>query len=128
MCRKSIVACIQVHKYNNNRIMGIEFDNGNRKLLTVNIYMPYDNRSRNSDNYDDFMGYLGMVHSIIQESDVSSVYVIGDWNAEISANSVFGSELSSFCTEHRYVIFDIEHLCIDSGSFTYISEAHGSTS
>ena len=100
--RKSIGACIQVHKYNDNRIMGIEFDNGNRQLLAVNIYMPYDNRSRNSDNYDEFMGCMGMVHSIIQESDVSTgVYVIGDWNAEISANSVFGSELSSFCTEHR---------------------------
>ena len=60
--------------------------------------MPYDNRSRNSDNYDECMGYLRMVHSIIQGSDVSSVYVIGDWKAENSANSVFGSELSSFCT------------------------------
>ena len=125
--RKSIGACIQVHKYN-TRVMGIEFDNGNRKLLAVNIYMPYDNRSRNSEHYDEFMGYLGMVHSIIQESDVSSVYVIGDWNAEINVNSVFGSELSSFCTEHGYVVSDIEHMGIDSGSFTYLSEAHGSTS
>ena len=87
-----------------------------------------DNRSRNSENYDECMGYLGMVHSIIQESDVSSVFVIGDWNAEINANSVFGSELSSFCTDHSYVISDIEHLGIDSGSFTFFSEAHGSTS
>ena len=121
--RKSIGACIQVHKYN-NRVMGIAFDNGSRKLLAVNIYMPYDNMSRNSENYDEFIGYLGMVHSITQESDVSSVYLIGDWNAD----SVFGSELSSFCTEHSYVISDIEHLGIDSGSFTFISEAHGSTS
>ena len=116
--RKSIGAYIEVHKY--NRVMGIEFDNGNRKLLAVNIYMPCDNRSRNSENYDEFMGYLGMVHCIIQESDVSSVYVIGDWNAEINANSVFGSELSSFCTEHGYVVSDIEHMGIDSGSFTYL--------
>ena len=107
--RKSIGACIQVHKYN-NRVMGIEFDNGSRKLLAVNIYMPYDNRSRNSENYDEFMGYLGMVHSIIQESDVSSVFVIGDWNAEINANSVFGSELSSFCVRiivMSYLILNI---------------------
>ena len=71
--------------------------------------MPYDNSSRNSEHYDGFMGYLGMMHSIIQESDVSSVYLMWDWNAEINANSVFGSELSSFCTEHGYVISDIEH-------------------
>ena len=65
---------------------------------------------------------------LLQESDVCSVYVIGDWNAEINANSVFGSELSSFCTDHSYVISDIEHLGIDSGSFTFFSGAHGSTS
>ena len=86
--RKSIGACIQVHTYN-NRVMGIAFDNGSRKLLAVNVYMPYDNMSRNSEYYDEFVGYLGMVHSIIQESDVSRVYLIEDWNAEINANSVF---------------------------------------
>ena len=62
------------------------------------------------------MGYLGMVHYNIQESDVSSVYVIGDWNAQINANSVFGSEQSIFCTDHSYVTSDIEHLGIDSGT------------
>ena len=36
--RKSIGACIQVHKYNTG-VMGIEFDNGNRKLLAVNNYI-----------------------------------------------------------------------------------------
>ena len=81
--RKSIGACIHVHKYNNDRIMGIEFDNGNRKLLAVNMYMPYDNRSRNSDNYDEFMRYLGMVHSIIQESAVSSLLqCLCNWGLE----------------------------------------------
>ena len=40
--------------------MGIEFDKGNRKLLAVNIYMPYDNRSRNSENDDELIGYLGI--------------------------------------------------------------------
>ena len=72
--------------------------------------MPYDNRSRNSDNYDEFMRYFGMVHSIIQESDVSSVYVIGDWNAEIRANSVFGSELSIVSVQNidmSYLILNI---------------------
>ena len=59
--------------------------------------------------------------------DVSSVYVIGDWNAEINANSVFGSELSSFCTDHSYIISDIEHLGIDSGCFTFVSEAHSTS-
>ena len=61
-------------------------------------------------------------------------YVIGDWNSEVVSNSVFGLKLSSFCTELGYVITDIDHLdtqminISSSGSFTYISESHGSIS
>ena len=69
-------------------------------ISIVLLNIRYDNRSRNSDIYDELMGYLGMVHYIIQQSDVSNIYVIGDWNAEINANSVFGSELYSLCTDH----------------------------
>ena len=36
--RKSIGNCIQIHKYNDSRVMAIEYNNGNRKLLAVNIY------------------------------------------------------------------------------------------
>ena len=48
--RKSIGNCIQIHKYNDSRVMSIEYNNGNRKLLAVNIYMPCDDRSTNSAN------------------------------------------------------------------------------
>ena len=126
--RKSIGNCIQIHKYNDSRVMSIEYNNGNRKLLAVNIYMPCDDRSTNSANYDEFIKYLGMMHAIIQDCDISSVYIIGDWNAGFNGNSVFGTELSSFCLEHGYVLSDIDHLGADSGSFTFVSEAHGTTS
>ena len=74
------------------------------------IYMPCDDRSTNSANYDEFIKYLGMMHAIIQDCDISSVYIIGDWNAGFNGNSVFGTELSSFCLEHGYVLSDIDHL------------------
>ena len=34
--RQSIGDCIQIHKYNDSRVMAIEYNNGNRKLLAVN--------------------------------------------------------------------------------------------
>ena len=126
--RKSIGDCMQIHKYNDSRVMAIEYNNGNRKLLAVNIYMPCDDRSTNSANYDEFIKYLGMMHAIIHDCDISSVYIIGDWNAGFNGNSVFGKELSSFCLEHDYVLSDIDHLGALSGSFTFVSEAHGTTS
>ena len=62
--RKSIGNCIQIHKYNDSRVMAIEYNNGNRKLLAV-IYMPCDDRSTNSANYDEFIKYLWMMHAIV---------------------------------------------------------------
>ena len=84
--------------------MAIDFNDGNRKILAVNIYMPCDDRSTTSLNYDEFIKYLGLVDAIIKESYISSVFVIGDWNAGVNNNSVFGSELSTFCTEHTAVV------------------------
>ena len=110
--------------------MAIDFSDVNRKILAVNIYiyMPCDDRSTPSLNYDEFIKYLGLVDAIIKESDISSVFVIGDWNAGVHSNCVFGSELSTFCTEHSYIISDVDRLGCCSDSFTFLSEAHGTTS
>ena len=80
-------------------ILSIYFNDGNRNILAVNIYI-----------YDEFIKYLGLVDAIIKESDISSVFVIGDWNAGVNSNFVFGSELSTFCTEHSYVLSDVDRL------------------
>ena len=98
--------------------MAIQYNNGNRKLLVVNIYMPCDDWSTNSANYDEFIKNLGMMHTIIQDCDISSAYIIGEWNADFNGNSVFGTELSSLCLEHGYVLSDIDHLGAASGAFT----------
>ena len=37
--RKSIGSCIHIHKYNDSRVMAIEFNDGNRKILAVNVYI-----------------------------------------------------------------------------------------
>ena len=92
----------------------------------LSIYMPCDDRSTTSLNYDEFIMCLGLVEAIIKESDRSSVFVICDWHAGINNNSVFGSEQSTFGTEHSYVLSDVDLLCLDS--FTFLSEAHGTTS
>ena len=75
--RKSIGDCIQIHKYNDSRVMAIEYNNGNRKFLAVNMYMPYDDRSTHSANYDEFIKYLGMLLFMIVTFLVYTLLVIG---------------------------------------------------
>ena len=54
--------------------------------------------------------------------------IIGDWNANVNNNAIFGAELISFCEEHGYIISDVDKLGLESGAFTYLSESHGTTS
>ena len=42
MWRKSLGSCITIEKYDDHRLMAVQFDNGSCTLLAVNIYMPYD--------------------------------------------------------------------------------------
>ena len=45
---------------------------------------------------------------------------MGDYNANIKSESVFGSELIEFC--------DLNNLCFIDKSYTFISQAHHTTS
>ena len=85
--------------------------------------MPYGDRSVRSSNYDEYMNYFGAVHAIIQESAASNIMIIGDWNANVNNNAIFGAELISFCEAHSYIISDVDKLGLESGAFTYLSES-----
>ena len=88
-----------VLKYTNesNRIMGVKFEYDSHRLLILNVYMPYDDRCF-GDNYECFMSHLGILQYIINECDTSCVYIVGDWNANVTNNSIFGNELITFCS------------------------------
>lgn len=53
---------------------------------------------------------------------MEAAYCLGDFNA--NPNGRFGKELLSFCVENNLLCADIELLGIDSGEYTYISDAH----
>ena len=36
--RQSTGTCIHIHMYNDSMVMAIDFNDGNRKILAVNIY------------------------------------------------------------------------------------------
>ena len=107
--------------------MAVKFEYDNQKVLILNVYMPYDDRSH-GENYECFLSHLGLIHSLIQDSDTSCAFVIGDWNANISNNSIFGNELLSFCSDFNYVLSDVNILGQTDNNFTFYSESHSTTS
>jgi hypothetical protein len=126
--RKSISKFCKIIEYNDNRLLGLELNSGNTVVLLVNVYMPYNSPS----NHEDFLFYLHKIEHIISSHSSPYCYVIGDINADVTCNEngiilhKFGYELYEFCKNENLLLADIEICCKDT--FTYYSEAHGTTS
>ena len=54
------------------------------------------------------------------------VYILGDFNANLSRASNFGDDLISFCERYCFHISDYDVLASDT--YTHVSMAHGNTS
>ena len=56
--------------------------------------------------YDDYIFYLNKIKIIIESAKTPYVYVLGDFNADIQSDSVFGSELVEFCNLNKFDFID----------------------
>ena len=84
--------------------------------------MPY----QCDDNYDLFVEYIGKSSSLIEESETSNLIVLGYFNAAV--DTVFKCELLEMCKTYQFVVSDHVALGRDSGHYTYVSDAHSTTS
>ena len=71
----------------------------NQTFLFVCVYLPYDC----DVNYDDYCFYLNKINCIIDTASTPYVFILGDFNANINSDTLFGKELIDFC--------DFNHLC-----------------
>ena len=109
-------------QFDDSRILGIELQSNNFTLLFLTVYLPYE-----CDKfYDDYCFYLSKLQCIIDSANTPYVFILGDFNADIQNTSIFGAELLDFCDNNTLCFLDKEFLPPDS--FTYISQAHGTTS
>ena len=86
------------------------------------IYLPYECDMF----YDDYCFYLNKLQCIIESANTPHVFILGDYNADIQSESVFGSELINFCDMNSLCFIDRSLLLPDT--FTFVSQAHGTTS
>ena len=90
--------------------------------LYVNVYLP----NQCDDNHDSYVYYLGKLSAIIDESPTSNITVVGDFNAKLG--SPFEDELQSVVRSSNMHISDFEYFGYNSDKYTYVSDAHMSTS
>ena len=93
-----------------------------RVFYLVNVYLPYFSH----ENYDSYMYYLGKLNAIVSYLPSTKIAFLGDFNPHI--NGIFYKELVNFCQNMNLVISDCKLLGENSKTFTFVSDAHNSTS
>ena len=76
--------------------------------------------------YNDYCLYLSKLQYIFDSANIFYIFILCDFNANIQITSIFDAELIEFCDNNNLCFLDKELLPPDS--FTYISQAHGTTS
>lgn len=104
------------------RITAIRATVEDRTILVFSVYMPTDA----TDNLTEFTECLSEVNAVIENSSIEAVYILGDFNAHPTAP--FGKELFNFCSEQSWKCADVDMLGMSSDSYTFVCDAHGSTS
>ena len=108
--------------YDDPRITGLEINCLSDSLHLLNVYLPYQCH----DNYDDYVEYMGKLSAIAEGCTSSKLAIIGDFNAAVE--TTFEAELLTFCTDREFTISDYAYFGRDSDKYTYVSDAHGTTS
>jgi exonuclease III len=119
MYRKGVFTSVRVIECKSVRVAAISGSIGDRLLLIFSVYMPTDDTS----NLPEFTECISEISAIIECLNADSVFVLGDFNAHPGAP--FYTELCDFCMEQKWRCADMEWLGSDSGTYTYVSEAHG---
>ena len=82
--KKSLASSCEVIEYNDCRLLGLEITCGRQKILLINCYLPYCS----NDNLEEFMMYLSKIDSIFSASNTVHCMAIGDFNADLSRETV----------------------------------------
>ena len=102
MEKKSLSNSIKIIQYDDSHILGIELQSNNFTLLFLTVYLPYEC----DQFYDDYCFYLSKLQCIIDSAKTPYIYILGDFNADIQATSIFGAELIEFCNNNNLCFLD----------------------
>ncbi|RVE40308.1 hypothetical protein evm_015042 [Chilo suppressalis] len=79
--KKSSFPCVSVINCNSVRLAAVKMELHDKAVLLFSVYMPTDT----NDNLIEFIECLSEINAIIENSDVQSVYILGDFNAHPDA-------------------------------------------
>lgn len=120
--RRNVFSSVQVVECKSARLVAIKVVVNDRSFLVFSVHMPVNS----ADNLVEFTDCLSEICAIIESTNISAVFMLGDFNA--SPTELFGREILKFCTDQNWRCADFELLGSMSGTYTFISDVHGTTS
>ena len=88
---------VKVVRLNVDWAIGLEFNYNEKKCTILNAYTPYESY----DHEDEFLNRLAFIQSFIEDNSSSCVFIMGDFNADMSDKSLFAQHLQQFCNETK---------------------------
>ena len=99
-----------------DRFMIINCKVGNKNIILVNVYMPYDDHG--PDFTANYLHILADVETVLDNIMYDALYLCGDFNADPFGSRAW-SYVTNFSNDLDLRCFDVESL--NANSFTYIS-------
>lgn len=123
MWHKKLDTIIKVIRLEADWCIAVQIRMNNKDFVILNVYTPYESQK----NEDEYLNRLAFINSFISVSSFTSVFIVGDMNADLSdQGSLFAKHMLQFCDDNNLVISS--HKLLPAGSYSYISEAWHSTS
>jgi hypothetical protein len=83
--------------------------------------------SNTPDRENLYLHNLGILQSVLEDLPSTTIFIIGDWNADVTSNlNSFGPLLNNFCRETSLTLSS--HNWLPQDTYTYVSDAWDSTS
>ena len=98
--------------------MGIVVKSQRKTISFLNVYLPYECK----ENVLDFTNYLCKMHTIFINNNTVYNLAVGDFNANITRDFLFGLQLLHFCEDNCYTL-NYSVYAPDT-TFTFHSDAH----
>ena len=125
MWKRSIDKYVHVNNFGQDWLVGITIrtgENTNESIPIICFYFPY----QSPGNEEEFLTKLGILSGLINDSDVRDIFIIGDFNANISNDSSFGQYLEIFCDENNLI--NASKAIMPPDTHTFVSERWNTTS
>ena len=113
--KKSLTINGNILTFDDERLLGFEILSENLKYLFINVYLPY----YSEENMHDFTMYMGKLESIVEESEVNGVVIVGDFNS--NPRTEYYAQLQQLCEDQDLIISDTALLPADS--YTHLNNS-----